>query len=822
MKGQQVPPPQPIIITPGGGHYCDLCQKPISLAEWQRNTFNNKHYCDNCIVTVKLTRQPRAGGLPRTILCWPCQNMVNLDDPNVTKEGDPIQGYTYICPNCRYRIKPMHCPNCREFIDRNAPNCDHCQWVNKSHVKTAKSLKETTGKKLNVAKIYELLIYEIAGIFVIFGLPFLGFPSMIYLGIVLMALFPFYSFLPSEHETLASRETGVESLGAWAAGSLLLKGIVKLFAFILTVFQFIILPVSKLIPLAISFVYYFRLPISYKVTQPFQMIEAWFRVGVGILIAWFMLMAFAGTPQAWSLTLMSAAFFVTSFPRHKEAEEEKGVVRIDILDKAGLKYLKGQLELPLKFLFLILMIAAWAVSGIGFGTSSIQIIFIAVWALSFFSGWVAGSEGRPALGILMIGITLFVFTFTATGVMGQAVFGYWWPQIEAFGEAIAAPLAPMWEQVQSGIGDAWLMMTNPMAYIDIMNKKGQATKSVVKEGGTTKSIELLKTDLFTSVPGELEPILDPLIGSFEIQNQGEFDANWIELKLWTSWQDPAKTTMSGTPNPAIPTGTFYTFKCSTGSTPSSPIGTCNWDQNTYPKEIRNVNFMFDKNSWDLNGDNLNICVLNGTDQPDCSDSAATYKHSGQTVKVNVNLTYDYNVNVSIPVEVINFSAYQNLLQAKEITLQELTSQYTGGPVKATLWSQRQPIRAGESSLFVASVYNDGGGEMSKINSFKVRIPEKLGTVEKISSNFYLGGTSVDGCGPNGVITPSNGYVEITCSHDWANHPVKSGEYKRVSFLVTPPQEIGVDRISRLIIGLASYTYIKTSSKTITVANNPLH
>jgi hypothetical protein len=382
-------------------------------------------------------------------------------------------------------------------------------------------------------------------------------------------------------------------------------------------------------------------------------------------------------------------------------------------------------------------------------------------------------------------------------------------------------------------------MTNPMGYYDQMAKKGQATKSVVKEGGTTKSIELTKKDLFTSVTGELEPRLDPLIGSFEIQNQGEFNANRIKLDLWASWKNPVDLTQ------VITTGILGKFECSQLSTSTgtgTSTGTCIWSQTTYPQEIRIVNFMFNTKSWSLPGvsecPDLKYCVdTTPGKECDCIDGCcdsphdnATYKHSGQTVNVNVNLTYDYNVNVSIPIEVIDQVKYRNLLQARQITLQELTSQYTGGPVKATLWSQKQPVREGELSLFVASIVNEGGGTLNYTRSFTILIPVDLvdsnKSIEIIAQTFkgVVGETTPTGCGditanPNPPRDTINGkdYYVIRCKHV---EPMKSGEYKRVSFFITPKDV--TDRKTSLIVGLANYEYIKIGSASITVANAPWH
>ena len=257
----------------------------------------------------------------------------------------------------------------------------------------------------------------------------------------------------------------------------------------------------------------------------------------------------------------------------------------------------------------------------------------------------------------------------------------------------------MFDQLQSGIGDSWLMFTDPMGYYNKMQQRSQATASRVTEGGTTRSIDITKTDLFTSTPGELNPEKEPLVGSIEIENQGEFNANRIRLDMQATWEAPTSASTTNSVEP-LTVGTLSKFNCSSAT--SNSLGTCEWNQATYPGEIKQVNFVFDKNSWSSGSTNLAECS-----PEDCKDANATFVHGGQMIDIKTNITYNYNVNVSIPVEVMDQARYRDLLQKKEITLEELTSQYTGGPVKATLWSQRQPIRSDETSLFVASLYNDG-------------------------------------------------------------------------------------------------------------------
>jgi hypothetical protein len=665
-------------------------------------------------------------------------------------------------------------------------------------------------------------------------------------------VYAFLIFLPSESDVLRKTRMGEYLELADHMGPLFARAFVKLLFYFLIILQFFMInqPVLALIT---TFFAYFSMPTYYKTSRPYNAIEAWFRMFFGVLLAaemyiifssqnalyFFMMMISTlglytvtiffelGTNPAASLFFLTAAFFIT-FPKKVIDEDDNKKVYVGIavgkkiqgaLSSAASQYnrLLGNLVfLGISFIAGLPIIFKWGL------WTPFQTVYIIVWIMSLLAGWFSGPDGRPFVGIILIAFSMFVFSATFPGTVGQAIFGIWWPRVESFLSAIVEPIMPMIEQLQTGMADSWLMLSNPMGYYDQMAKRQQATKTVPKEGGTTKSIEVTRTELFTSVTGELEPVLDPLVCTMEVQNQGEFNANYIGLKVWATWRN--STSLEETCTGTFSSTSSGKFECSSKgsmsiiSPPISPpycqIGSCGWGGTTYPREIKLVTFIFDLDSWSISGvDNLNMC-----DPTDCTNENATYVHGGQTVKVNANISYTYNVNVSLPVEVIEFDTYLKLLQAKEITLQELTSQYTGGPVKATLWSQKQPIRAGEASLFVASIYNDGGGVIDSINDFLVKIPTELGAVDLLSSNFYLGAIGTTNC----VNRTVPNFTEIYCQDYVAGRPIKTGEYKRVSFLVTPLVGMDVDRMTRLIIGLANYNYTKTSSRSITVANTPFH
>jgi hypothetical protein len=692
-----------------------------------------------------------------------------------------------------------------------------------------KSIMHTAGKRIK-PRIYEVLIFIAIGLFCLVGTPFFGLPSFFYLAMAFIITIPAYILLPGRYEVLGSIVEG-QTIGrrGWA---LFPKSLMKIVTFILIIFEFFL--INRLASLVIAFVFYFFLPTRYKTDKPDQIMEAWIRMGFGVYLAIIFFMTFGGNTVGLSLLFMGLAFFAT-FPIHIEADKEDSRVEIRIVKDYGNATKTGAFSIIDKVTFSVFMLAALFLFGVSLTPTPIQLMFYMIWGLSFFTGLVAGPEGKPALGALTILIAVFAFSSTYTGVVGQAIFGYWWPQVQSFTETVGAPLADMWTQAQSGMSDAWLMMTNPQAYYIQQQQKQQATKSAVKSGGTVKSIELSKFDLFPGLTGILDPRYDKLVGSIELQNQGEFEANRIVLDVWSTYKDPE--TLED-----VTVGTVNSLSCSkppesAGSGIGSSQSTCDWSGGLtiYPSETKLSNFVYDS-TWTGSGIDLKECVnATGKDPvtgdslpcPSCSQGdcvAPVYKYSGEVVKVNVNYTYDYNVNVSMPVDVINSDRYMDLLEAREITLQDITSQYTGGPVKATIWSQRQPIRNGEQSLFVASIYNEGNGILSRVNNFEVRIPTEIPQPTIVSQTFRLTGPPADpdGCSLGG--SPVDGYWVITCSNTYDE--IEKGEFKRVSFFITPDySQTGtipelIDRKTTLIIGLANYEYIKTSSQSLTIANAP--
>jgi hypothetical protein len=343
--------------------------------------------------------------------------------------------------------------------------------------------------------------------------------------------------------------------------------------------------------------------------------------------------------------------------------------------------------------------------------------------------------------------------------------------------------------------------------------------SRVESGGTPLSIEMIKFGFLTNSTGILNPEYDDVLGFIEIENEGDYNANKIILQLWATWKNITNST-------EVKIGNITIHNCvnSSNSSTSDDTLTCIWKDVTYPSELKTLSFEFKNNSWNLpGGDNLNKCVDNEKNIVNCKSLGAIYEHGDQNVNFNINLTYDYVVNVSLPVRIIGFQLYLDRIQKGDIILQDLTSNYVGGPVKATLYSSKQPARADVPFLVVASIYNDGKGELLNINNFNITIygGSVIDNVTFIGTDFRKNqpatGQLPDGCGD--FIKDNNAKTfSITCSNT-NGISIKPGEFKRVAFYVYPQNITNEQTVQ--IVGIANYEYKKTSTNTLTIARNPV-
>jgi hypothetical protein len=791
-------PLQPPELVP---RFCPLCKHPINIQTVNGRTV---YVCTN-------TTCPKQN--PNTAL--------TEADVGVTSD---------ICRNCGVRrVVPgmAVCQECYKAGGRVRNPSAGTGGIRGAVRRTSDLHAEKIAKKLK-NRYLEIIALFVAGALVIM----LSGGVFTYLGAALM-IYAFEVFLPTEHDILSKVKKGEYLEITEHMGPLFARAMIKFIFYFLIILQFFMInqPVPALIA---TFVGYFSMPTYYKTSRPYKAIEAWVRLGFGVLLSIEMYAIFSlqniltvvflmvstgglyilsifnqmitnvgsSSASAANLFFLSAAFFIV-FPSRivDENDDRKVFVGVSVgkhISAAVNQTLTDASKKLNDYVFLIIAgIAGFPIlfwlSG---AWSNFMIVYLVVWLMSLFAGYFGGPAGRPYIGIIIIVFSLFAFSTSLPGYVGQAIFGIWWPQVENVITTVTTPLTPMWAQMNKGFSDAWLLMTNPALYYERMMESTQASQSVVTTGGLTTSIELNGFD-FSGI-STLDPS-ESFLGSVELENKGEFNANYIDLKLQTLWHNATSLE-----NVAL--GKFDRIGCGPDVTsPSSlpnNIVECKWDKITYPGELKIVTFKIqrdDTSSPPWTG-------IWGFVREE-NTSTNTYMQGGTTVKINASLDYNYNVNVSLPVEVINYNKYYELVQARQIQLSTLESQYSGGPVKATIWSQKQPLRSGDDSIIRVYIKNEGVGNLTQVTNYIIYVPNELNATQVASSSFK------NGCPEDTLFTKNikSGYDGIICTTNPSNkneEEIAPGDYGVVSFYIHPPQDVTFERKTFLITAVGSYKYEK--------------
>lgn len=202
----------------------------------------------------------------------------------------------------------------------NEKKCPVCGTPNPIYRK-ATPLSESMYKNTK-GKIYEFFIFEVTGILSLVIPPFFGLPQLYWLALALMLFIPAYMAMPSEYHVLDSLESGrLLNLNSKPAGFLMAKSIFKIIALSLIIFQFYVgFTIFRIICVIVAFLFYFSMPTHYKTTQPYKMIEAWFRMGLGAFIAFILSLTFGGFGPGslgTGFLYLGLAFFSRFRPRSK-------------------------------------------------------------------------------------------------------------------------------------------------------------------------------------------------------------------------------------------------------------------------------------------------------------------------------------------------------------------------------------------------------------------------------------------------------------------------------------------------------------------------
>lgn len=336
------------------------------------------------------------------------------------------------------------------------------------------------------------------------------------------------------------------------------------------------------------FIIYFTMPTSYRKDEPYKASEAWFRMLVGFLIAitifsflspgvnlfdpglsgsvlliiivaiavgaasysfpskWMTILAallgvilitmglsfiFPGKvlPDALPIFFITFAFLATAPKAEKEEGAEKivvvGMEKGKPLGDISEKINSDNMENFGNGFFLTLMFAGgWPI--ISWVKGGLQLILGAVWIVSGFVGFMSGREGRPYIGILMIGFAVLAFSFQFTGTIGTAIFGNYWTPIYNTLSTTFEPFGKSLDAASRQVNFAMCTITAGPGVCDALINPPPAS------AGSTGALELLNFEAINYRTGspEINPAI-PLIGTIQLENQGDFAASDVKINL---------------------------------------------------------------------------------------------------------------------------------------------------------------------------------------------------------------------------------------------------------------------------------------------------
>ncbi len=596
------------------------------------------------------------------------------------------------------------------------------------------------------------------------------------------------------------------------------KAIIKFVGIVLLSLGFLsIYPFAGLIAL---FLGYISMPVKVRVKeeeQTYNNAVGFSRMFLGLALAVFIFYVLGGDNALKTPMFLIALGFFFAIP---EASEEipKGT-GVNIFN-----YMKRGGSDTFAFVSGILILA-----GVFFGMlnltwgSATWIIFVSVGLVGALTAFRSHAAERGAMGAPLVALLLITLSTSYPALLGESIFGAWWPSVESSLTTITGPLGDAFSQMQGGFGSAFSMVTNPSGYYEQEMARQQTTANI-KSGGTTKSIDVSEFSFqINNVPEQ------PLVASAILENKGEFKATNIKAVL-NPLMLKASTSGKGsyTQHPEIP----YSFTTCSGVTPedegAAKAAKCVWKDPSYNGDMKLMTFTY--GTGEANWGDLGKCICSkskGVYKGDCpegvdgcrtcssltntpplgsttcdktSGDVISYEYAGSSMQVGFNYSFDYIVNVSLDMQLMQGKTMEDLLMKKQIRLQDVEAQYSGGPVRASIWTQKQPVRMSEDTLAVITITNQGTGTVKKGATYVLSIPLVSGMQkEKLTINEVSKG------GLNCKLPADfkTDHYEMSCTLD---KDLQKGLYAKYAFIFKYDIPAEVDKKTILFVGNVNYKY----------------
>ncbi|MCK4634493.1 MAG: MFS transporter [Candidatus Aenigmarchaeota archaeon] len=293
-------------------------------------------------------------------------------------------------------------------------------------------------------------------------------------------------------------------------------------------------------------------------------------------------------------------------------------------------------------------------------------------------------KAKTFIGIPILMVAMMTTTFAYPDIMGEAVFGDWWPQIDY---SIDNTFGPLFENIQSPLGtlgQGYSCLINPQqCYVDFTPQT--STKESIR------SVEVTRVDSIGT--GTIDEFTDEVIVIVTVENKGKEDAENIKI---------------------MPKNPVY----AQGTAEEESAGTV---------EIRCQD----------------PCIIPKLISGELREFVLTYDittiYGGNYISVGADIEYDLTLTGQVDVMVMDEEYYLKLSKNNELRRSEQITEDTGGPVRMGLALMRNemPVRDDlEGVPVLLYLNNQGPGSIKEIDHSSVRVDINDLYVDTGETNMY--------------------------------------------------------------------------------------
>lgn len=319
------------------------------------------------------------------------------------------------------------------------------------------------------------------------------------------------------------------------------------------------------------------------------------------------------------------------------------------------------------------------------------------------------AEARPFIGIPVLLFGLVMSSLAYPSVLGEAIFGPWWPTIQNSYLQMTASFAPNFSGMSQFFGTMSKGM-NCLTSPATCYQEDTVTDAKSQKGAGTLRIT------------DFRPLTDARISSPPSEN------NVYNLTVSLRLTNGAKETPIG--GLKVMAGVANLLMESEGHPEGIPID-------------HNITIEGDCAQAIENG--TTVCVYPDGDYmtPEESRNHIIIYHikgkipPGQYVTYTANVSYTFNASAALDIEVMNEQYMRQLAKDKPIVYRKVSSSYTGGPVEVAISTNEQPIKGGSTTPLILSVENRAEGEVKAIANAKLIVPSAFGNFGNNTTGNYI-------------------------------------------------------------------------------------